>query len=88
MSRYIQRGLLLGLITCLLGLTNSYAEQNTLRAVDVSRHGEQVFIRLKLDKSLAKAPTSFATLAPARIVVDLPDTTNATATIRKNSRYG
>ncbi|MEY2824002.1 MAG: hypothetical protein RLZ64_540, partial [Pseudomonadota bacterium] len=88
MSRYIQRALLLGLITCLLGLTNSYAEQNTLRAVDISRHGEQVFIRLKLDKSLAKAPTSFATLAPARIVVDLPDTTNATATVRKTVDMG
>lgn len=88
MSRYIQRALLLGLITCLLGLTNSYAEQNTLRAVDISRHGEQVFIRLKLDKSLAKAPTSFATLAPARIVLDLPDTTNATATIRKTVDMG
>jgi len=87
MSGCIRR-VLLGLIALLLGVTNSYAEQNTLRAVEISRHAEQVVVRLKLDKPLAKTPASFATVAPARIVVDLPDTTNAMSTMRKTVDTG
>lgn len=59
------------------------AEANAVRALDVMREGVQQVVRVKLGRPLATLPDSFIMATPARIVIDLPDTVNATGQPRR-----
>jgi type IV pilus assembly protein PilQ len=76
------------LIGVLLAASISHAEQNALRAVEVSREGARIVLRLQLERALTGIPQSFSTMTPARLVIDLPDTTNATSTSRQSIEIG
>ena len=62
---------------------DGYAEANALRAIDVVREGVQPQLRLQFQQPLAIPPSSFSTTSPPRIVIDLPDTVNATGQARR-----
>ena len=76
------------LIGVLLAASISHAEQNALRAVEVSREGARIVLRLQLERALTGIPQSFSTMTPARLVIDLPDTMNATSTSRQSIEIG
>lgn len=76
------------LIGVLLAASISHAEQNALRAVEVNREGARIVLRLQLERALTSIPQSFSTMTPARLVIDLPDTTNATSTSRQSIEIG
>lgn len=59
------------------------AQANALRAIDLVREGAQPQLRLQLRQPLAAPPPSFSTTSPPRIVIDLPDTSNATGQARR-----
>ncbi len=56
---------------------------NAVQAVDALREGGRQVLRLRLKQALRAAPISFATSMPPRVVLDLPDTTNATGQVRR-----
>ncbi|MCM0043151.1 MAG: type IV pilus secretin PilQ [Burkholderiaceae bacterium] len=64
------------------------AEANALRAIDVVREGTQPQLRFQLRQPLAVPPSSFSTASPPRIVIDLPDTVNATGQPRRMIERG
>ena len=72
----------------LLAASISRAEPNALRAIDISRDGDRIVIRAQLSHALTTLPPSFATITPPRIVIDLPDTVNATSTMRQSLDLG
>ena len=86
MSQRSRRGLsaiLWAIVWAMLLLaSSSHAEPNALRAVDVSRDGDRIVLRAQLSHSLKTLPASFSTLTPPRIVIDFPETVNATSTMR------
>jgi type IV pilus assembly protein PilQ len=49
---------------------------NELQSINVARQAGTVIVKLGLKQPLPMVPTSFAITSPARIVVDLPATTN------------
>ncbi len=59
------------------------AEPNAVRAISAAYEGGQQVLRIQLLRPLAAPPTGFATVDPPRIVIDLPDTVNATSQPRK-----
>ncbi len=59
------------------------AEPNAVRAIDAVRDGAQQVLRVQLRRPLAAAPDGFSTVTPPRIVIDLPDTVNATGQQRR-----
>ena len=71
----------------LLGLSlaahSAHAEPNAVRAIDAIRDGTHQVLRVQLRRPLAAAPDGFATVSPPRIVLDLPDTVNATGQPRR-----
>ncbi len=64
------------------------AEPNAVRAIDAVRDGTQQVLRVQLRRPLSVAPSGFATVAPPRIVIDLPDTVNATGQQRRSLGAG
>ena len=66
-----------------LAASGVHAETNAVRAIDAIRDGAQQVLRVQLRRPLAAAPDSFATVTPPRIVLDLPDTVNATGQPRR-----
>lgn len=72
----------------LLAASISRAEPNALRAIDISRDGDRIVLRAQLGHALTTLPPSFATITPPRIVIDLPDTVNATSTMRQSLDLG
>ena len=92
MSAVKRRGAWLVVRTVLMGVllavSMSHAETNALRAVEVSREGARLVLRLQLKHALATMPQSFSTMTPPRLVIDLPDTTNATSTTRQSIEIG
>ncbi len=71
-----------------LAVPGARAEPNAVRAIDVIRDGAQQVLRVQLRRPLDAAPEGFATAAPPRIVIDLPDTMNATGQQRRVSGTG
>ncbi len=59
------------------------ADPNAVRAIDAIRDGKQQVLRVQLRRPLEAVPESFATADPPRIVLDLPDTVNATGQQRR-----
>ena len=51
---------------------------NQIKALDVSRQGSDIFVRLTLEQPLTQPPASFSVANPARIAFDFPATANAT----------
>lgn len=72
----------------LLLASASHAESNALRAIDISRDGDRIVLRAQLSHALKTPPASFSTLTPPRIVIDLPETVNATSTMRQSLDIG
>lgn len=74
----------------LLALTPAFAQDQTagaqevqsagnqIKALDVSRQGSDIFVRLTLERPLTQPPASFSVANPARIAFDFPATANAT----------
>ncbi len=75
--------LMLGLV-----VSGARAEPNAVRAIDAIRDGTQQIVRVQLNRPLEAAPDGFATAAPPRIVIDLPDTVNATGQQRRALAIG
>lgn len=70
---------LLAMLLALIALaTTARAEPNAVRAIELLRDGTQQQLRVQLQHPLTAVPVGFATATPARIVLDLPDTVNAT----------
>ena len=92
MSQRSRRGLsaiLWAIVWAMLLLaSSSHAEPNALRAVDISRDGDRIVLRAQLSHSLKTLPPSFSTLTPPRIVIDFPETVNATSTMRQSLDIG
>ncbi len=56
---------------------------NAVQAVDALREGNRQLLRVRLKRALRTAPVNFATTAPPRVVLDLPDTVNASGPMRR-----
>ena len=69
---------ILRMLFFLIAASEGHAESNAVRAIDATREGAQQVLRVQLRRPLEAAPQGFATAAPPRIVLDLPDTVNAT----------
>lgn len=76
------------LFTLLLAASHCCAETNILRAVEITRDDARVSLRLQFLYPLTIVPQSFITINPHRIVIDLPDTRNATLTTRRSVDIG
>ncbi|QID16790.1 type IV pilus secretin PilQ [Nitrogeniibacter mangrovi] len=50
---------------------------NKIEALDVSRQGADIFVKVRLKEPLAQPPASFSVASPARIAFDFPGTGNA-----------
>ncbi len=59
------------------------AEPNAVRAIDAIRDGAQQVVRVQLRRPLDVTPDGFVMASPPRIVIDLPDTVNATGQQRR-----
>ncbi len=53
------------------------AQANSIQSFDVSQQGGKVLVRITTAEPLAGVPPNFAVANPARIALDLPNTTNA-----------
>ncbi len=60
-----------------------HAEPNAITAIQATREGMQQQLRLSFKRTPAADPSSFSTPNPPRLVLDLPDTTNATGHARQ-----
>ena len=54
------------------------AEPNAIAGIEASREGAVQVLRLEFSQPLSVAPASFSTQAPPRLILDFPDTVNAT----------
>ena len=79
---FLRRVAVLALALCAVA-SSFAAEPNAVRAVDAGRDQGQQVVRIQLRRPLAAAPAGFSTVEPPRIVIDLPDTVNATAQARR-----
>jgi type IV pilus assembly protein PilQ len=78
---------------CLLGLmavmiSDVRAEANAITGVEASQSGAVLLVRVMMRQAPAALPGSFSTTGPARIVLDFPDTLNATGQTRRNVEAG
>jgi type IV pilus assembly protein PilQ len=55
----------------------AFAQANSIESFDVSQQGGKILVRIATKEPLASIPPNFAVASPARIAVDLPNTTNA-----------
>lgn len=76
------------LILLFLFSINAYAEQNAIQKLEVERIGANLTLKIMLRKSLSKMPVSFSTINPARIIIDLPETLNASGQVRQLVNLG
>jgi len=53
------------------------ATSNQIEAMDVSRQGSEIFVKVRLQTPLTQPPASFSVANPARIAFDFPATGNA-----------
>ena len=59
------------------------AEQNALTGIEVSQTGSALSLRMTMRQPLTALPGSFSTVSPPRIVLDLPQTLNASGQTRR-----
>ncbi len=62
---------------------NEVQSANAVQAVDALREGNRQLLRLRLKRALRTPPVNFSTAAPPRVVLDLPDTVNASGPMRR-----
>jgi type IV pilus assembly protein PilQ len=53
------------------------ASSNSIESISASQQGSNVIVKVSLKKPVNAVPVSFSIANPARVAVDLPDTTNA-----------
>ena len=75
-------------MVCLTGLiagaiTDARAEQNAITSIEASHTGSVLTVRIPLRQVPAALPGSFSTVSPPRIVLDFPETLNATGQTRR-----
>ncbi|MCZ4304571.1 type IV pilus secretin PilQ [Zoogloeaceae bacterium G21618-S1] len=51
--------------------------ENAIEALDVSRQGASIYVKVRLKTPMAQPPASFSVASPARIAFDFPGTGNA-----------
>lgn len=56
--------------------SESVVPDNSIEAMDVSRQGASIYVKLRLKTPLAQPPASFSVANPARIAFDFPGTGN------------
>ena len=64
-------------------ITNARAELNAITGIETSHTGSLLTLRIPMRQVPAVLPVSFSTAAPPRIVLDFPDTLNATGQTRR-----
>ena len=82
MRRLLSRCLLIVLAT-VSAMPMAQQAGNAVQAVDALREGNRQVLRLRLKQAPRTPPVNFATSTPPRVVLDLPDTSNATGQMRR-----
>ncbi|TVO68127.1 type IV pilus secretin PilQ [Denitromonas ohlonensis] len=57
-------------------MAESVTTDNAIEALDVSRQGASIYVKVRLKTPLAQPPASFSVASPARIAFDFPGTGN------------
>lgn len=89
--RNVQRCLSIALFLVLWLLSSSLQAEphrNALLAVQVDQHDDRLEVRIRLRAAPAYPVSTFSMTAPPRIVIDLPETENASDIRRKNADTG
>ena len=73
----------MGCMMAVIMITNARAELNAITGIEASHTGSVLTLRIPMRQALAAPPGSFSTAAPPRIVLDFPDTLNATGQTRR-----
>lgn len=73
----------MGWVMFVIMITNAGAEINAITGIEASHTGSVVTLRIPMRQAPAALPSSFSTVAPPRIVLDFPDTLNATGQTRR-----
>jgi type IV pilus assembly protein PilQ len=66
-----------------LMITNARAELNAITGIEAIHNGSALTLRIPMRQAPAELPGSFSTTSPPRIVLDFPDTLNATGQTRR-----
>ena len=74
---------LIGCITLAFMIAGARAEPNAITGIEAGHTGSLLTLRITLRQALVALPGSFSTNAPPRIVLDFPDTLNATRQTRQ-----
>jgi type IV pilus assembly protein PilQ len=64
-------------------ITNARAELNAITGIEAIHNGSALTLRIPMRQAPAELPGSFSTASPPRIVLDFPDTLNATGQTRR-----
>ena len=72
-----------GCMMFLIMITNAHAEPNAITGIEASHAGSVLTLRISLRQVPVALPASFSTASPPRIVLDFPDTLNATGQTRR-----
>ena len=73
----------MGCMMFVIMITNARAELNAITGIEASHTGSVLTLRIPMRQALSAPPGSFSTAAPPRIVLDFPDTLNATGQTRR-----
>lgn len=65
--------------------SESVVPDNSIEAMDVSRQGASIYVKLRLKTPLAQPPASFSVANPARIAFDFPGQATAWAAVCRPS---
>lgn len=71
------------LVLLLCGCSACYAASNAITSIDARRSPQGLEVHLQFRQPLATTPPSFATVHPARIVIDIAEVTNATGQAKR-----
>ncbi len=58
-------------------MAETVTTENAIEALDVSRQGANIYVKVRLKTPMAQPPASFSVASPARIAFDFPGTGNA-----------
>ena len=73
----------MGCISVAFMIAGVRAESNAINAIEASHVGSRLTLRIALRQAPVALPGSFSTTSPPRIVLDFPDTLNATGQTRR-----
>lgn len=77
-GRWFMVGIIFAIMTA-----NARAELNAITGIEATHNGSVVTLRIPMRQTPAVLPGSFSTASPPRIVLDFPDTLNATGQTRR-----